>query len=307
MVARGDLAPIELRRIKVADMSGRAMVHRQIEHLVEVAVVQRAIPAHGDRVAAHDTGRGSRIEGVGQSFHILFVVAALHQKFKKPADRHIGDRIEMVELDTMASPEFFSKLRLDRLLLGREKRAYRIAHEIQRQPAARLSVAELVEESERLDRFLKYAIAALRIGLVGSVIGQRCDDFHTMPGEELCQVRLGRKQQDRQVTAIHHMATQCPALFNQPTKIGVEFRRSACDIDGLNIRLGESANALLRRFAGHVFRPVRPRIDMAVPAGLIAELADIDLKHCDPGSAKRKQADVIELRVKGKAACDLPE
>jgi hypothetical protein len=46
---------------------------------------------------------------------------------------------------------------------------------------------------------------------------------------------------------------------------------------------------------------------MTVPAGLIAELADIDLKHCDPGSTKRKQADVIELRFKGEAACDLPK
>ena len=112
------------------------MIHRQIEHLIEVAVVEGAIPTHGDRVAAHDPGRGSGIEGVGQSFHVLLVVAALQEKLEKPADRHIGDRIEMVELDAMASPEFFSKLRFDRLLLGREKGAYRIADEIQRQPAA---------------------------------------------------------------------------------------------------------------------------------------------------------------------------
>ena len=46
MVARRDLAVIELSRIKVADMGGRAMVHRQIEHLVKVAVVEGTIPAH---------------------------------------------------------------------------------------------------------------------------------------------------------------------------------------------------------------------------------------------------------------------
>jgi hypothetical protein len=28
-----------------------------------------------------------------------------------------------------------------------------------------------------------------------------------MPGEELCQVRLRGEEQDRQVTAIHHVAT----------------------------------------------------------------------------------------------------
>ena len=186
MVARGDPASVELRWIEVANMSRYPMTHRQIEHLVEVAVVEGAIPAHGDRVAAHDTGRGSGIESAGQSFHILFVVAALQEKFEIPADRHVGDRIEMVEFDAMASPEFLSKLHFNRFLLGREKGSHGITHEIQRQPAARLAVAELIEKAKRLDRLLKHALASLRIGLAGAVIGQRCDDFHPMPCEELC-------------------------------------------------------------------------------------------------------------------------
>jgi hypothetical protein len=36
-------------------------------------------------------------------------------------------------------------------------------------------------------------------------------------------------------------------------------------------------------------------------ACLIAELADIDLKDGDPGGAKWKQSDVIELRLEGEA------
>ena len=101
----------------------------------------------------------------------------------------------MVELNAIAGPEFFSKLRFDRRLLGREKGSDRIADEIQRQPAARLAVTELIEEVKRLDRFLKNALASLCIGLAGAVIGQRCDDFYTMSGEELGQARLGREEQ----------------------------------------------------------------------------------------------------------------
>jgi hypothetical protein len=41
---------------------------------------------------------------------------------------------------------------------------------------------------------------------------------------------------------------------------------------------------------------------MTVTAGLIAELADIDLKDGDPSGTKREQADVIELRVEGRGA-----
>ena len=249
MVARRDLALIELNWIKVADISGGTMVDRQIEHLVEVAVVEGAIPAHGDRVAAHDAVRGSGVEGVSQSFHILLVVAALQEKLKKSADRHVGDRIEMIELDVMASPEFFSKLRFDGLLLRREKGSYRIADQVQGEAAIGTAIPECIQELQGLDGFLKDSCAPLRIGLASAVIGQRRDDFHTMPGEELRQVRLGREEQHRQITSIHHVATQCPALFNQPTKVRVQFRCSARDIDRLNTGLSESADALLRRFA----------------------------------------------------------
>jgi hypothetical protein len=46
---------------------------------------------------------------------------------------------------------------------------------------------------------------------------------------------------------------------------------------------------------------------MTVPTGLIAELADIDLKDRDSGGAKREQADSIELCLEGRAALGPPE
>ena len=103
------------------------------------------------------------------------------------------------------------------------------------------------------------------------------------------------------------MATQCPALFNQPAKVGVEFRCAARDIDCRNIGPSESADALLRRLAGHALCTIRSRIDVTMSACLIAELADIDLKDGDPGGVKREQADVIELRLEGEAARGPPE
>jgi hypothetical protein len=42
-------------------------------------------------------------------------------------------------------------------------------------------------------------------------------------------------------------------------------------------------------------------------ACLVAELADIDLKDGDPGGTKREQADVIELRLEGRATRGPPE
>jgi hypothetical protein len=103
------------------------------------------------------------------------------------------------------------------------------------------------------------------------------------------------------------VATKGAALFDQPAKVLVEFRRSPRDIDCRNISLSESPNALLCRFSGHAFGAIRSRIDMTVAAGLIAEFADIDLKDCDPRGAKRKEADAIELCFEWGAARCLSE
>jgi len=192
-------------------------------------------------------------------------------------------------------------------LLGREKGSYRIVDEIQRQPAARLAVTESIEEAKRLDRFLKNALASLRVGLAGAVRGQRRDNFHTMPGEELAQIGLRWEQQHGEVAPIQHMATEGTSLLDEPAKVRVQFRCPTREIDRGNIGLSESLDALLSRFSGHAFASVRSRIDMTVPTGLIAEFADIDLKDRDPGGAKRKQTDLIEVRLEGGAARCSPE
>jgi len=82
------------------------------------------------------------------------------------------------------------------------------------------------------------------------------------------------------------MSTKGSALFDQPAKVGVKFRSPTRDIDCRNISFLEGLDALLCRFSGHTFGPIGPGIDMAVPAGLIAELADIDLKDCDSCGAR---------------------
>ena len=56
MVARDDLAVMELSGIEVADVRRRSVINRKFEHLVEVTVVEFAVPSDGQRVTAHDAG-----------------------------------------------------------------------------------------------------------------------------------------------------------------------------------------------------------------------------------------------------------
>ena len=57
--------------------AGRAGRNRQIEHLVEVAVVERAVPADRERVAAHDAGGRGGVEGVDEALQVGLEVARL--------------------------------------------------------------------------------------------------------------------------------------------------------------------------------------------------------------------------------------
>jgi hypothetical protein len=89
---------------------GRGKPYLQIEHLIEIAIVQPSIPSDGDRVSAHHARNGERIKRLGQSFHVLFVVARSQQKLQKSADGHVRDAEEVIELDAKLLIEGASKV-----------------------------------------------------------------------------------------------------------------------------------------------------------------------------------------------------
>lgn len=53
------------------------MVDFEVEHLVEIAVVEVSVPADGEGIAAHEAIDGGGIEGVDERLHVLFVLAGL--------------------------------------------------------------------------------------------------------------------------------------------------------------------------------------------------------------------------------------
>src|SRR5262249_29654236 len=104
-----------------------------------------------------------------------------------------------------------------------------------------------------------------------------------MSGQKLAEIRLRRQEEHGQVTTVHDMASQRSRLFDEPSKVGIQFRRPARNIDGWNIGLRQRLHAQLSCVARHALGPLRSCIDMTMLAGLVAELSNIDLKHCDPG------------------------
>ncbi len=249
-------------------------------------------------MATHDTGGGVRIKRIDEPGHVLIIISAFDKKLQESADRHIGDRIEPVEFDTVLGAEFFLELGFDGLLFWRQERSDGIVDKIQGKPAVRSTIAEAVQETKRFYRLLEDSVATLCIGLARAVRRKRGDDLDSMASEKFPQVGLRGDQQHGEVAAIHHLPSESAGLFDQPTEPGVEFWRSSCDVYSWDVGLGQSLNTLLRCLQGHGLGTIRAGVHMAVTTSLVTELADIDLKDAYSCRTERVEAGSMELRIK---------
>lgn len=101
---QGDLA-IQSLRDPIPDVLN-VVSNGEIEHLVEIAVVQRAIPTYAQGIPTHDACRCRRIECLDERFHVIFVVAARDKEIEVAADGQIRDGQEVVEQNVVLVEQF---------------------------------------------------------------------------------------------------------------------------------------------------------------------------------------------------------
>jgi hypothetical protein len=102
--------------------------------------------------------------------------------------------------------------------------------------------------------------------------------------QEFRQICKTRFLQDRQITAIDHALLQRARPRYQFSKKRVQFRRAAGNIDGFDRARIEKLKHHLQGLARHLFLAFGACVDMAVEAGLIALVPDIDLQSIRPGT-----------------------
>ena len=90
MLIHDNAALVERIQVEVFDVP-RCILYFQVEHLVEIAVVEIAVPTYRQGVAAHDMGSGYRIISIDQRLHIALVVAAADEVFQKAADGQVDN------------------------------------------------------------------------------------------------------------------------------------------------------------------------------------------------------------------------
>ena len=99
-------------------------LHRQLEHLVEVAVVERAVPADRERVAAHHAAAAAAgLNAVHQALHVRLAGCPALEPLEEAADRHVGDREQRSNAMPWRRQQLALPLALERRLVAGEERA----------------------------------------------------------------------------------------------------------------------------------------------------------------------------------------
>lgn len=130
MLPRYNFARAHFRHVKIFDVNWRAIADFQVEHLVEVAIIQVAVPTDGERISAHHAFGGGRIEQRDEFRHIRFIISRHQQIIQEATNWHVGNRVEMIEHNAVVLEEFAFVIFLERTLIWRQKRTNRIVDEV---------------------------------------------------------------------------------------------------------------------------------------------------------------------------------
>ena len=280
-------------------MARQAAIDGQVKHLVEVAIVKRAVPADAHERPAHHALDGLGVEPLDQQFHVALGRALLLQVLQEAADGHVGERQEPVEGDAEARAEFALVFLFQGFLRRRQRWAERVINQVQHQPGSWPAVAKPIQPLERFDALGVYALAALRVHILLEIAGHGSGYFHLMIAKEFWQVTFPFHEKHSEVRPVNDVAAERARLADQVFEIGVELRRAAGDVHDGDVAAGEHRNNLLGGLARHDFGARRARVHVAVAASLVAELADIYLQGCDARSPQSPAADLDEFLLEG--------
>ncbi len=273
---------------------------RQSEHLVEVTVVQIALPVHTDHGAAHH-----RVEVVGavsafEQAHVVFEGALAQQGAAKPLHRHVGQGEEVVEADAEMGHQLAPVIRLQRALRGRQHRPLWVVDEVEHQARPFLSVTQRVERLQPRDAPVEHPIAALPVHVGRGIAGQGGGDFDPLLCQKGRQIGLARLRQDGQIASINDTYTPCPGLTHQGTEVFVQFRCPPSQVQRTRLTCSQDLHDQLHGVRVHHLGAVGPRIDMAVNTGLVALVAQVDLQGLQRAAPDRREVG-LDKQGKGRS------
>ena len=224
---------------------------------------------------------------------------------RKAADRHVGDRQEAVEDDAVSQLQLALVVALERGLVAGEEGPHRVVDEVEHEPLA-LPVAGLVQQAQGLQALREDPVAPLRVGTGRAERGERRGHLDAVLAQEAEEVALRGQQQHGEVAAVDDAPAQREGLRHQEAELRVELRRPAGDVEGGDPGLpAQELHDLLGRLAADHLAAVGAGVHVAVGAGLVAELADVDLQDLDRVGLERGPPVAGEHILEGGGAASL--
>src|SRR5450631_3658134 len=233
--------------------------------------------------------------GVLQKLEIAVEFALVDQHGAEALDRHIGQHEQFVEHDAVAPAQYALVIRFERGLRWRQRRPLRIVDEVKR----KLRIAaetERVELLQSADRTVEHALAALAFHIVLQIAGHRGHHLDAVRRQKFGEIFLAWLLQDGEVATVHYLDAELARRRHQTAKIRIELGRAAGDVERCNALALDEVEHQVGDLRRHFLGPVRPGIDVAVEARLIAAIADIDLQGVEPAAADRREGHLIEQR-----------
>ena len=102
---------------------------------------------------------------------------------------------------------------------------------------------------------------------------------------------------DGQVAAHHHCFSQGRDPFHQLPEMGIHLRRAAGEVHHFHGRMGRQFDHPPHHRGFHDFRALGPGLHMAMLAGLVAQLAHVDLQHRGGASFQRGKTRLKQLGI----------
>src|SRR5262249_49974633 len=128
------------------------------------------------------------------------------------------------------------------------------------------------------------------------IAGKRRDDLDPLAGEKLGEILLAGDFEHGEIAAIHHAHAHGARRAYQSAKVRVEFRRAAGDVEVRQALSRKESKHRVDHLARHFLAAVRAGIDVAVHAGLVAAIADIDLERVEPAAPDRRKGNLAKPR-----------
>ena len=301
VVAHGDRASVEVLAEGIAQVGTRSPrdAQRQAEHLVEVAIVEVALPIDRDHRAAHHRIEVRLAVRPAQEPHVIAELPLRHQRGAEPLDRHVGDRVEPVEGDAEFLAEDALVVALELRLRRRQARPLRVVDEVDGEPGALGAVAQRIQQAQRVDALLVDALAALAVDELGRIAGQRGDDRHALAGEKPGEIFLARLEEDREVAAVDHLRAAAARAAHQVAEMRVQLRSAAGHVERRRAARREIVEHLVRGLARHRLGARGARVHVAMQARLVADVAHVHLQDLQPPAADGGKIGVEEKRKSG--------